>query len=164
MERKNDFILFKFTRKLINCYPNPNDFSIDILGEDLNLVYLWGDVFVEHDIVYNQGNKGTRLVNFMSNFVPRANECALHRNAIVRSSFESYPNEEYANFAELKKELFRLHWNVTDTKIIIEVHVKTTGWVSFGFSPDGSMFDSDIFVGWISNGSHNFTVSYILIF
>ncbi len=41
-----------------------------------------------------------------------------------------------------------LYWNVTDENIIIKAEVKADGWVGFGLSPDGRMFNSDIIIGW----------------
>ena len=79
-----------------------------------------------------------------------------------KKSFESFPTEAYSNFMELKKDFYRLYWNVTDTKIKIEVHVKTKGWISFGFSQtDGNIFNSDVFIGWIGDdGISNFSVNF----
>ena len=32
----------------------------------------------------------------------------------------------------------------------MKVTAKTTGWVGFGFSPKGTMVNSDVIIGWIS--------------
>lgn len=39
------------------------------------------------------------------------------------------------------------------------MHVKTTGWVGFGISPDGKIRDSDLFIGWVKDGDAYFSVS-----
>lgn len=80
----------------------------------------------------------------------------------IRQIFSSQPNEPYSNYIELVENKFRLYWNITEKAFIGEVHVKTNGWISFGFSSDGSMDESDVFVGWIKNGKHFFKVYYIL--
>ena len=58
----------------------------------------------------------------------------------------------------LAKNGFVLFWNLTDSKFIAELHVKTKGWVSFGFSPNGEASGSDVFVGWISNNQAFYNV------
>jgi hypothetical protein len=55
-----------------------------------------------------------------------------------------------------------LYWNYTDTDILFEIQVKTTGWVGFGLSPNGGMDGSDVIIAWVdSTGKFNFTDRYI---
>jgi hypothetical protein len=57
---------------------------------------------------------------------------------------------------------YRLFWNYTKTHLTGEIHVKTTGWVGFGLSPNGGMPGSDVFVYWVdSTGRTNFTDRFI---
>jgi hypothetical protein len=67
------------------------------------------------------------------------------------SSFESQlkPTAIYANKNVLVKDMFVLFWNVTSKRFLAELHVNTNGWIGFGFSPDGQLANSDMFVGWI---------------
>ncbi|XP_070572376.1 DBH-like monooxygenase protein 1 homolog [Ptychodera flava] len=55
-------------------------------------------------------------------------------------------------------EDYHMYWKFDDEKITFEVHVRTTGWVGFGFSPNGGMPGSDMVVGWVlDNGEVKFT-------
>jgi len=70
----------------------------------------------------------------------------------------------YANSKVLAEpDLFKLYWNYTKTELIAEVHAKTsTGWISFGLSPNGGMDGSDVFVFFTQNGVANFTDRHIV--
>ncbi|XP_077980386.1 DBH-like monooxygenase protein 1 [Glandiceps talaboti] len=58
---------------------------------------------------------------------------------------------------------YRLFWKFDSEKIVFEVHVQTTGYVGFGFSPNGGMPGSDIVIGWVkSNGKKRFTDQHAL--
>ena len=52
-----------------------------------------------------------------------------------------------------------LFWNVNDTHVTFEVHVKTQGYVGFGFSDNGNMYPGDVIVGWVKDGVTHFAVS-----
>lgn len=73
------------------------------------------------------------------------------------------PTENYANSLELAPDTFYFLWNYTSTDILMEVHVKTTGWVGFGLSPNGGMDGSNVVVFWIdpSTGDTHFTARHI---
>jgi hypothetical protein len=77
----------------------------------------------------------------------------------VIPQFTSTPTDKYAYYSDLVTGgVYRLYWNYTSTDFIAEVHVKTSGWVGFGLSPNGGMGNADIYIGWIdSNGRANFT-------
>jgi hypothetical protein len=77
----------------------------------------------------------------------------------VNGIFEPKPLVNFNNHIELAKNRFHLFWNVTSEEFIGEMHVKTSGWVSLGFSPRGGIQNSDILVGWISNEKVYFYVS-----
>jgi hypothetical protein len=165
MKKANNSIIFKFTRKLITCNTNQNDFSISMIDDELITIYLWGDSFIDNDISFIESNKGFKVIDFEKDFV--LDEYALCKKplkGLEKSKFESFPVEDYSNFVELKKDFFHFYWNITDSKIVIEVHVKTKGWVSFGFSiTDGTMFNSDVFVGWITDeGVPHFSVNFLV--
>ncbi|XP_002734974.1 DBH-like monooxygenase protein 1 homolog [Saccoglossus kowalevskii] len=69
------------------------------------------------------------------------------------------PTEEFTHHAFLDEfGLYKLYWKFNQEKITFEVHVKTTGYVGFGFSPNGGMPGSDIVIGWVTNnGKTRFT-------
>lgn len=72
------------------------------------------------------------------------------------------PTENYVNSQVMERGLFYLYWNFTNTDVLMEMHVKTTGWAGFGLSPNGGMDGSDVIVTWIdSNGHVNFTDRHI---
>ena len=64
MQKLNDSIVFKFTRKLIVCNRNPNDFTINIEEDEMNIIFLWGNIFIDNDIAYTESNKGFKLIEF----------------------------------------------------------------------------------------------------
>jgi len=61
-------------------------------------------------------------------------------------------------------DTYVLHWNFNATKSTISfaVNVSTTGWVGFGISPNGGMVNSDVVIGWVSNGRAYFHVSFVI--
>lgn len=54
--------------------------------------------------------------------------------------------------------LLRWGFDVVKDTITFEVTVNTTGWVGFGFSPNGGMAGSDIFIGGVGPNGIYFTV------
>lgn len=59
---------------------------------------------------------------------------------------------------ELAQGKYSLQWGVNNGTLDIKVVVATTGWVAFGFSPNGGMAGSDIVMGWINaDGSKSFS-------
>ena len=56
---------------------------------------------------------------------------------------------------------YKLYWsfNRQEETISFAVRVGTTGWIGFGLSPDGQMFNSDVVIGWVdSTGVAHFHV------
>ena len=49
------------------------------------------------------------------------------------------------------EEKFHAFWSADDEKITMEVQVATLGWVGIGFSSNGAMPGSDIFLAWIKD-------------
>lgn len=82
----------------------------------------------------------------------------------VLKSDDVAPLSTFSNHIVLiKPDVYILYWNYTNTSLTGEIYVKTTGWVSFGLSPNGGMNGSDVFVAWInSNGTTNFTDRHII--
>ena len=67
---------------------------------------------------------------------------------------ETYPNKHIL----VEPDVYILYWNYTDTDITFEVHVRATGWIGFGISPNGNMGNSNVIIAWLdSNGTVNFT-------
>ena len=52
-----------------------------------------------------------------------------------------------------KPDQYILFWNYTDTDVIFKCVVKTTGWIGFGLSPNGGMFNSDMILAWFAPDS-----------
>ncbi|XP_070564696.1 DBH-like monooxygenase protein 1 homolog [Ptychodera flava] len=67
--------------------------------------------------------------------------------------------DDYTHNAVLDAdENFHVYWKFDKEKIIFEINVRTTGWVGFGFSPNGGMPGSDIVIGWVlKDGNVKFT-------
>ena len=59
-------------------------------------------------------------------------------------------------------DTYVLHWNfnTAERTIAFAVNVSTTGWIGFGISPNGGMVNSDVVIGWVSNGRAYFHVSF----
>lgn len=55
-------------------------------------------------------------------------------------------------------ENYRLQWRVIDEEIFFEIQVRTTGYVGFGFSRDGTIYGADLVIGWIDEGHAYFQV------
>jgi len=59
-------------------------------------------------------------------------------------------------------EKYVLYWNFTETDIVFKAVVKTTGWIGFGLSPNGGMYNSDVVLAWFSpNGTENFVDAHV---
>ena len=75
----------------------------------------------------------------------------------------SYPFKITLNSAE-NGGLYELYWNFDNAKetISFAVRVQTTGWVGLGLSPNGQMPNSDVVIGWVTDGGETvFHVSVI---
>ena len=59
----------------------------------------------------------------------------------------------YPNFLVLISNTYELYWKYTEgtSRLDIAVRVKTTGWVGLGVSEKGSMANSDLAVGWVTD-------------
>ena len=59
-------------------------------------------------------------------------------------------------------EDYALYWSFDNDaqNIQFAVHVRTTGWIGFGLSPNGQMPQSDVVIGWVDgSGRTHFDVS-----
>lgn len=76
---------------------------------------------------------------------------------------EPNPTDVYVNSLELQPNMYYMFWNYTSTDVLIELQVKTTGWIGFGLSPNGGMDGSDVIVAWLdkTSGKANFTDRHI---
>ena len=59
-------------------------------------------------------------------------------------------------------ENFRLLWRVKEPDIIIEVQVKTQGYIGFGFARSEHIYGADMVVGWVDNKHTFFQVSFVI--
>jgi hypothetical protein len=68
----------------------------------------------------------------------------------------SYPNptRSYGYNKELIPGAYNFYWNITDSNITIELHVKNGGWFGFGFSPNGGMAGADVVILYPSNDTN----------
>ena len=84
-------------------------------------------------------------------------------NFCLSSQANAAPTSFYANSKVLvEPDVFVFYWNYTKVDIVGEVHAKTsTGWISFGLSPNGGMDGADVFVFFRQNGVANFTDRHI---
>lgn len=55
-------------------------------------------------------------------------------------------------------ENYRVYWSIVDQDITFEIQVRATGYVGFGFSPDGTIYAADMVIGWIDGGQPYFQV------
>lgn len=75
--------------------------------------------------------------------------------------YEPVPTEPYL-LHEVLDHLgyYHVFWKFNSTTITFEIHVNTTGYVGFGFSPNGKMYPSDVVIGWMKDGVPHFAVRF----
>ncbi len=49
-------------------------------------------------------------------------------------------------------------WDIRGDELVIKYDVKTTGWISFGLSPNGAMTDGDFITGWVDDTTGDVTI------
>ena len=160
----SDFVV-KFSRSIVRCDESNQDVDIELgemtakfaMGSDFNVLSQSENISLT--------NNAQIVVSSMSlTLIPTSASSSVDLACPVPPPvpvFDSYPTGIYTNQAELIPYIYYIYWNFTQTSITGEVHVKTSGWVGFGLSPDGGMLNSDVFVGWITSDGHvNFTVSW----
>ena len=67
METKSGYTIFKFTRKLTLCNPNPNDLDLNITSGENWIIYAWGENLQYNDILYHGSNRGSLKVDLLKN-------------------------------------------------------------------------------------------------
>jgi hypothetical protein len=81
---------------------------------------------------------------------------------VLKKRVESKTSDYVNNAIMILPDIYQIFWNYTDIDITIEIRVKTTGWVLFGFSPNGEIDGSDLIVTWVNpDGSYYFKDSYV---
>ena len=57
----------------------------------------------------------------------------------------------YVNCKVLSSNHYELYWTYNEATVDLRIaaHVRTSGWLGLGISPDGGMKDSDIAIGWV---------------
>lgn len=62
-------------------------------------------------------------------------------------------SQEYRFSASLAGDDYILHWtaDLQNKTLSAAVNVSTTGWVGFGFSPNGQMPGSDVIIAWVNS-------------
>ena len=154
------FVL-KFSRPIRLCdtyAQQSNNIHINIVDGPLNeLFYSYSQQ--DSRVFTNRTFTRVRLLNTPSN---QHQSIGCYSPPNPNAMFKSTPTDIFTHYVDLMDHgAFRAYWNVTSTDFVVEVHCKTTGWVSFGFSPDGNMNGSDIFVGWVTNvGNVKLSVSF----
>ena len=155
---KNNYRILIFSRKIKQtCNLNSLD-DLDIQVGANKIVYASGN---------QVDNNDGKIIDFSSvkvnTEISLLNPSGTYTCAPIKPKveFTSQPLGTYPNYVDLiDNGIFRFYWSYTSTDLTGEIHVKTNGWVGFGFSPNGGMSNSDVIVGWINdgNGAVNFTV------
>jgi len=133
-KRKNNFTVIKFTRKLIICGASLQDeIDIDIFTNINHIIYAFGNQFVdseEKDIDLNRSIKGSIALNLIES--PESLNLFECMNPIY-SEIVPKPTGFYMNSLEIVPDLYKIFWNSTNNKFIVEIHVKNNRWFCFGF-------------------------------
>lgn len=61
-------------------------------------------------------------------------------------------------------ENYLLQWTVKAAELIVEMQVKSHGYMGFGLSRDGTVYGADIFISWMDDGHIFFYVSSLLAY
>ena len=151
---QDGYSVHKFSRYIKVCNRSEIDQDVEIVRGENRIFYATGDSFDSN------GKVALQRVRFLNvNLLTLTSgpfECPMD---VASDSFTSTPTAYFSNFADLVNQgEYRFYWNHTQTELIGEIHCRTSGWVAFGFSPSGDLDQSDLVVGWISNGVANFTV------
>jgi len=67
-----------------------------------------------------------------------------------------YENQIQLEHSEGNPADYFLYWNIVEDVIQIKITAKTLGWIGFGLSPEGTMVNSDVVIGWISDSGDSF--------
>lgn len=73
-------------------------------------------------------------------------------NIITHVKSALTPTSSYENSVILvKPDVYYLYWNYTTDEFIAEIHVKTTGWISFGLTSSPQSTKADLIIGWVTS-------------
>lgn len=162
----NEFTVIKFHRNIrVKCADQPvsttSTLNINV-GQNF-IVFSNGTTFSHTNMSITVEKVSTVKVNLLPT-IKNQTDLYCVPSLSSDSEFSSIPTGKYTNQVDLLPTgIYRLYWNVTeDGNFTAEVHVKTQGWVGFGFSENGRMENSNVVVGYIAtDGSVNFTDRYI---
>ena len=73
----------------------------------------------------------------------------------------------FSKMLDTNHDNYKLYWSFDkqEETISFAVRVGTSGWVGFGLSPDGQMFNSDVVIGWVDDsGTTHFHVCHLHLF
>lgn len=93
-----------------------------------------------------------KYVCMLSLAIAGVSSMELDKDTLFQHSYDLYPS------------LYKMYWNHTESEIIIKVEVTTSGWLSFGLSPTGGMYNTDFILAWIDpqNSTFMFKDCYFL--
>lgn len=139
--KSDEYKVFKFKRNIkLNCNGNVNNEDIDLSAGSVNLIYAVGPTV---DIMNIELVGPVTIQSSTANLLSGSTYQCVQKTVL---QFTSTPTGYYLNMIDLMPNgQYRLYWNYTTTDIIAEIHVRTTGWVGFGFSPNGGMANSDVY-------------------
>jgi hypothetical protein len=155
------FSVFKFKRNIkLSCDKKCFADDLDIENGLNKVVYTVG-----RDVDYINGISNRPLLSFKN--IQLLDQSVGPFECVVKTDFTEMlpkPSETYQQYVDLiENGIYRLYWNYNNRYFTGEIHVKTLGWIGFGFSPNGQMNNSDVFVGWIDlNARAHFTDRFLI--
>ena len=155
--QQDGYTVHKFSRYIKVCDQTETDEDVEIVQGQNRIFYAAGNDFNPN------GQIALQSVNYVTVALLTLSTGPFVCPPDNTKNFTSTPTGMYTNYVDLVDQgQYRFYWNYTQTDLIGEIHCRTSGWVGFGFSPNGNMDQSDVVVGWISNGLANFTVIKVL--
>jgi hypothetical protein len=156
----NEYTVLQVVRPIkLKCSQFDSNNNADLVSGMLHVVYGAGktvDLFTQRATLDNMNMTSVQLLNdTLGPF-----NCI---QPVQVPTFDSTPLQAYSNYMDLAdKGNYRLYWNYNDTDFVGEVHVRTHGWVGFGFSPNGGMTGANVMIFWVANDNvtANFSERY----
>jgi len=137
------YTVVKFKRKLLSS-DTSNDRNIASNGT-VNVIWAYYDSdpssvagMVGHESTY----RGSSSIDLFSPSRRHLQTQQKGARALSSSCFDSY------TYSSVLDSEYSMYWNINDTMIDVAVIAKTSGWVGWGISSDGTMAGADIVVGW----------------
>ena len=80
---------------------------------------------------------------------------------LLQSALSAHDLSSEYRFSHNLHPDYTLYWTFDNTaqSIRFAVHVRTTGWIGFGLSPNGQMPQSDVVIGWVDGTGNHFDVT-----